>query len=98
MAITSAKAVTSATMSSAFTSFKAIRSAYMYSNNTNHAQRLEIIKKNIFPYTLWVFKNYCETFSSDLRKPCLITGKSLSPLTKISPVHEKYLATLSKTG
>ena len=60
MAITSAKAITSATMSSAFTSFKAIRSAYMYSNNTNHTQRLEIIKKNIFPYTLWVFKNYWE--------------------------------------
>ena len=47
MAITSAKAITSATMSCAFTSFKAIRSAYMYGNNTNHTQRLEIIKKNL---------------------------------------------------
>ena len=32
----------------------------MYDNNTNHTQILEIIKKNIFPYTLWVFKNYWE--------------------------------------
>ena len=30
-----------------------------------------------------------KTFSSDLRKPCLITGKSLSPPTKIDPVQEK---------
>ena len=29
------------------------------------------------------------TFSSDLRKPCWITGKSLSPLSKKSPVLEK---------
>ena len=35
-----------------------------------------------------------KTFSSDLRKPCLITGKSLSPPTKIGPVHEKSLAIL----
>ena len=59
MAITSAKAITPATMSSAFTSFKAVRSAYMYGNNTNHTQRLEIIKKDI-SHTLWVFKNYWE--------------------------------------
>ena len=52
MAIISAKAITSATMSCAFTSFKAIRSAYMCGNNTNHTQRLKIIKKNILPYTL----------------------------------------------
>ena len=37
------------------------------------------------------------TFSSDLRKPFLITGKSLSPLTKICSAYEKYLTTLSKT-
>ena len=30
-----------------------------------------------------------KTFSSDLRKQCLITGKSLSPPTKIHLVHEK---------
>ena len=29
------------------------------------------------------------TFSSDLRKPCLITGEGLSPLSKKSPVLEK---------
>ena len=29
------------------------------------------------------------TFSSDLRKPCWITGESLSPLSKKSPVLEK---------
>ena len=29
------------------------------------------------------------TFSSDLRKTCLITGESLSPPTKTGPVHEK---------
>ena len=50
---------------------------------------MKIIKENIFPHTLCVFKNCWEKFSSDLRKPCLITGKSLSPPTKIGPVHEK---------
>ena len=30
-------------------------------------------------------------FSSDLRKPCLIAGKSLSLYTKFYSVHEKYL-------
>ena len=29
------------------------------------------------------------TFSSDLRKPCWITGESWSPLSKKSPVLEK---------
>ena len=39
-----------------------------------------------------------KTFSSDLRKPCLITGESLSPPTKIGTFHEKSLAKLSKNG
>ena len=38
LAIASAKAITSATISWAFTSAKAITSAYMYGNNTNHTQ------------------------------------------------------------
>ena len=39
-----------------------------------------------------------KTFSSDLRKPCLITGESLSPPTKIGPVHEKITYYITKTG
>ena len=34
-------------------------------------------------------KNAGKTFSSDLRKPCLKTGESLSSPTKIDLVHEK---------
>ena len=33
----------------------------MYGNNINHTQDCnKIKKKNIFPYTLWVCKNYWE--------------------------------------
>ena len=38
------------------------------------------------------------TCSSGLRKPCLISGKSLSPPTKIGPVHEKITYYVIKTG
>ena len=87
MAITSAKEITSATISWALTSAKAIRSAYMYGNNTNHTQIIEIIKINIFPYAFFVFKIAGITFSSDLRKPCWITG--LSHKSRKCPVIEK---------
>ena len=70
----------------------------MYGNNTNHTQILEIIKKNIFAHTFCVLKIAGKTFSSDLRKPCLITGKNLSPPTKIDPVHEKITYYITKTG
>ena len=59
MAITSAKAITSATKRCVY-KIKAITSAYMYGNNTNHTQILEIIKKNIFPHTFCVLKNCWE--------------------------------------
>ena len=65
----------------------------MYGNKTNHTQRLKIIKKNISHTPCRCLKITGKTFSSDLRKACLITGKSLSPLTKISSVCEKYLTT-----
>ena len=69
----------------------------MYGNNTIHTQILEIIKENIFPtHILCVEKIAGKTFSSDLRKPCLKTGKCLSPPTKIDLVHEKSLTTLLK--
>ena len=45
-------------------------------------QKFQIVNDNIFPYTFWVYKNTGKTFSSDLRKPCLKTGKNLSPPTK----------------
>ena len=54
----------------------------MYGNNTNHTQILKIIKMNIFPYTFFGVQIAGKTFSSDLRKPCLITGERLSLLTK----------------
>ena len=88
MAITSAKAITSATISWVLTSAKAIRSAYIYGNNIRHIQFIEIMKFNIFSYTFLVFKIIGITFSSDLRKPCWITGKSLSPYSKKCPVLE----------
>ena len=70
----------------------------MYGNNTTHTQILEIIKKNIFPHTFCVLKkNAGKTFSSGLRKPCLKTGKSLSPPTKIDLVHEKITYYITKT-
>ena len=46
------------------------------------------MKFNIFPYTFLGFKIVGITFSSDLRKPCWITGKSLSPKSKKCPVLE----------
>ena len=53
--------------------------------------------KNIFPHTFCVLKIAGKTFSSDLRKPCLITGESLSPPTKIDLVHEKITYYITKT-
>ena len=38
-----------------------------------------------------------KTFSSDLRKPCLRTGESLSPPTKIDHVHVKITYYITKT-
>ena len=58
MAITSAKTITSATISWVLTSAKAIRSAYIYGNNISHIQLLEIMKFNIFPYTFVGVQNY----------------------------------------
>ena len=70
----------------------------MYGNNTKHTQILKIIKENIFPHTFCVLKNCWKTFSSDLRKPCLITGESLSPPTKIDVVHEKITYYINQLG
>ena len=89
LAITSANAITTATISWAITSAKALRSAYMYDNNTNHTKILKILWKNIFPHTSFGVQIAGTTFSSDLRKPCWITGKSLSPKFKKCPVLEK---------
>ena len=52
---------------------------------------------SFFPYTFFGVQIAGKTFSSDLRKPCLITGKSLSLLTKIHSVPEKYLTTYCQT-
>ena len=41
------------------------------------------------PIHILCVKNTGKTFSSDLRKPCLKTGKSLSSPTKFDLVHEK---------
>ena len=57
LAITSANAIMSTTISWALTSAKAIRSAYMYGNNTNHTQILKILWKNIFPHTSFGVQN-----------------------------------------
>ena len=70
----------------------------MNGNNTNHTQTLKIIKKNIFHTPCVCPKIAGKTFSSDLRKPCLITGESLSPPTKSGPVHEKITYYITKTG
>ena len=91
MAITSAKAITSATMLCVL-HLKGNKICLHYGNNTNHTQIFEIIKENISHTPCGCSKIAGKTFSSDLRKPCLITGKSLSPPTKIGPVHEKSLA------
>ena len=58
MAVTSAKAITSATLSWALTSAKTIRSAYIYGNNISHIQLVEIMKFNIFPYPFVGVQNY----------------------------------------
>ena len=68
----------------------------MYGNNTNHTQILKIIKKNIFPHTFCVLKNCWENiFFRPEEAPCLITGESLSPPTKIDLVHEKITHSIS---
>ena len=51
LAIISANAITTATISWAITSAKALRCTYMYGNNTNHTKILKILWKNIFPHT-----------------------------------------------
>ena len=51
-------AVTSATISWALASAKAIRSADIYGNKISHIQVLEIMKVNIFPYTFVGVQNY----------------------------------------
>ena len=56
LAITSANATTSATIIWALTSAKAIRSAYMYGNNTNHTQILKILWKTFSHTPLVVSK------------------------------------------
>ena len=67
----------------------------MYGNNTNHTQILKIIKGKYFPtHILCVEKIAGKTFSSDLRKPCLKTGESLSPPTKLILFTRKSLTTL----
>ena len=89
LAITSANATTSATIIWALTSAKGIRCAYMYGNNTNHTQILKILWKNIFPHTSFGVQNYWDNIFFRLRKPCWMTGESLSPKFKKCPVLEK---------
>ena len=72
----------------AITSAKAIKCAYIYGNNISHIQLLEIMKFNISLTPLLVSKIIGITFSSDLRKPCRMTGESLSPKPKKCPVTE----------
>ena len=84
LALTSANATTFATISWALTSVKAIRSAYMYGNNNNHTKYWKYCGKTFSHTPLLVFKIAGITFSSYLRKPCWITGKSLSPKFKVS--------------
>ena len=57
LAITSANAIITATISKAITSAKALRSAYMYGNNINHTKNIEILWKNIFPHTSFGIQN-----------------------------------------
>ena len=40
---------------------------------------------------LWIYKSSNPNIFSDLRKPGLVPGKSLSPSIKIDPVEENYL-------
>ena len=56
MAMTSAKAITSATKNKCVCYNKAITSAYMYGNTANHTLKIKIVNENIFPYTFWVYK------------------------------------------
>ena len=65
---------------------------------TPHIHKYWNYKENISHTPCGCSKITGKTFSSDLRKPCLITGESLSPSTKISPVHEKITSYISKTG
>ena len=60
MAITSAKAITSATKNKCVCYNKAITSAYMYGNTTNHILKIKIVNENIFQYTFCVYKNCWE--------------------------------------
>ena len=57
LAITSANVITTATISWAITSAKALRSVYMYGKNTNHIKILKILWKNIFPHTSFGVQN-----------------------------------------
>ena len=57
LAIISANAITTVTVSSAITSASTFRSAYMYGNNINHTKILEILWKNIFPHTSFGVQN-----------------------------------------
>ena len=83
--ITSANAITSAKISWGVTSAKAIRSAYMYGNNTNHTKILKILWKNILPHTSFGVQNCWdniffrpeEAMLDKLAKVCLPKLKSV---------------------
>ena len=89
LAITSANVTTSATILWALTSAKAIRSAYMYGNNTKYHKYWKYCGKTFSHIPPFGVKNTGISFSSDLRKPCWITGKSFSPKFKKCPVPER---------
>ena len=55
-------------------------------------------EENVFPAIFIHTKCAGKTFSSDLRKPCLKTGKSLSPPTKLILFKRKSLSTCSGDG
>ena len=57
LAVTSANAITTDTISKAITFANALRSAYMYGNNISHTKILDILWKNIFPHTSFGVKN-----------------------------------------
>ena len=79
MALTSAKAITSANTTNGITS------AIQKKNKPNYLQNY---KTNILPYTFWYSKLIRITFPSDLRKPCWITDESLSLSSKKCSVLE----------
>ena len=57
LAITSANAITTATISKAITPAKALRSAYMYDNNINYTKNIENIVEKHFPtHLFWCSK------------------------------------------